>query len=386
MEQNLEESPMYVSDPVLNKDGLTSFTSYSLKGTKIPETLTRRYKDFDSLRSKLLERWPGVYIPNIPHKKKVGAKEKEFVDLRIEMINRFCVKLTSIDYLFKADETEIFLQNVNDVTKSLNSMAPQNYEDLLKKYSLTFSNYDDNFDTQQGKANQARFLQIIKAAYPRIRAFRDLVKASKDNFKQTQDTNTMIINMFSLYEKETMKDYCGNDEEKLVFFNMKNMDLCQSISKVQENVLNPYDKLYDSITEDMLDTEAMIEACTSLNGLQDQLDKVTKNLNTTTAQLTELQAGKSNFKSVFSFKSKEQTINALQTEKEQLEKDMENLTQIIKIATFNMENEMNSFKVKSLEVYYDELDKLEAVYNQNNKLYDDLWDTVIRDKNIMNCQ
>ena len=113
---------------------------------------------------------------------------------------------------------------------------------------------------------------------------------------------------------------------------------------------------------------------------------MTNNLNTTTAQLTELQAGKSNFKSMFSFKSKDQTISALQTEKEQLEKDMENLTQIIKIATFNMENEMNSFKVKSLDVYYDELDKLEAVYNQNNKLYDDLWDTVIRDQNIMNCQ
>ena len=43
-----EELPMYVSDPILNKDGLTSFTSYSLQGTKIPEKLTRRYKDFDS--------------------------------------------------------------------------------------------------------------------------------------------------------------------------------------------------------------------------------------------------------------------------------------------------------------------------------------------------
>ena len=166
---------------------------------------------------------------------------------------------------------------------------------------------------------------------------------------------------------------------------MKNMDLCESISKVQENVINPYDKLYDSITEDMLDTEAMIEACTTLNALQDTLDKITKNLNSTTTQLTELQAGKSNLKSVFSFKSKEQNISKLTEEKEKLEKDMENLTQIIKIATFNMENEMNGFKVKSLEVYYDELDKLESAYNANNKLYDELWDTVIRDQNIMNC-
>ena len=386
MDSSPESLPMYVSNPILNKDTLTSYTSYTLQGTKLPEPLTRRYKDFDSLRSKLLERWPGVYIPNIPHKKKVGAKEKEFVDLRIEMINRFCWKLSNIDYLFKSEETELFLQNVNDVTKTMNSLTPQSYEDLLKKYSVTFSNYDDNFDTQQGKANQARFLQITKAAYPRIRAFRDLVKSSKENFKQTQETNSMIINMFSLYEKETMKDYCGNEEDKLVFFNMKNMDLCQNISKVQENVVNPYDKLYDSITEDMLDTEAMVEALGSLNSLQDALDKITKNLNITTAQLTELQAGKSNIKSVFSFKSREQDISGLTEEKEKLEKDMANLTQIIKIATFNMENEINNFKVKSLDVYYEELAKLEESYNLNNKLYDDLWDTVIKDHNIMSCQ
>ena len=192
--------------------------------------------------------------------------------------------------------------------------------------------------------------------------------------------------MFSLYEKETMKDYCGNEEDKLVFFNMKNMDLCQNISKVQENVMNPYDKLYDSITEDMLDTEAMVEALGSLNSLQDALDKITKNLNITTAQLTELQAGKSNIKSVFSFKSREQDISGLTEEKEKLEKDMANLTQIIKIATFNMENEINNFKVKSLDVYYEELAKLEESYNLNNKLYDDLWDTVIKDHNIMSCQ
>lgn len=386
MDSSSESLPMYVSNPILNKDGLTSYTSYTLQGTKIPEPLTRRYKDFDSLRNKLLERWPGIYIPNIPHKKKVGAKEKEFVDMRIEMINRFCLKLSNIDYLFKSEETELFLQNVNDVSKTMNSLTPQSYEDLLKKYSVTFSNYDDNFDTQQGKANQARFLQITKAAYPRVRAFRDLVKSSKENFKQTQETNSMIINMFSLYEKETMKDYCENEEDKLVFFNMKNMDLCQNISKVQENVMNPYDKLYDSITEDMLDTEAMVEALTSLNSLQDALDKITKNLNTTTAQLTELQAGKSNIKSVFSFKSREQDISGLTEEKEKLEKDMANLTQIIKIATFNMENEINNFKVKSLDVYYEELAKLEESYNSNNKLYDDLWDTVINDHNIMSCQ
>ena len=64
---------LYVTDPVLIKDGITSFMSYSLCGSLVPQQIPRRYRDFDSLRNKLTERWPGVYIPNIPHKKAVGA-------------------------------------------------------------------------------------------------------------------------------------------------------------------------------------------------------------------------------------------------------------------------------------------------------------------------
>ena len=41
---------LFVSDPILNKDVLNQFTSYKLQGLKIPKPLTRRYRDFDSLR------------------------------------------------------------------------------------------------------------------------------------------------------------------------------------------------------------------------------------------------------------------------------------------------------------------------------------------------
>jgi hypothetical protein len=34
-------------------------------------TLYRRFSDFYALRKKLSERWPGIYIPNVPHKKAV---------------------------------------------------------------------------------------------------------------------------------------------------------------------------------------------------------------------------------------------------------------------------------------------------------------------------
>ena len=163
---------------------------------------------------------------------------------------------------------------------------------------------------------------------------------------------------------------------------MKNIDLCKNISNAQEKVINPYDRLYEAITEDYLNTEAMSEALESLKGLQDSYNKLTKNLTSTNVQLNDLQAGKTNVKTMFSFKGKEEKISGLMMEKEKLEKDIENLGQVIKIATFNMQNEIKNFKNISLESYYGELSRIESDTEANAKIFDDLWDTVVKDGNI----
>ena len=380
--ENEEVQQLFVSDPILNKDGVTQYTSYTLQGSKIPEPVSRRYRDFDALRKKFVERWPGVFIPNIHHKKTVGATEKDIVELRIEMINRFLKKLSNIDYLFNSDEMELFLQNSSNVPKTLENIKEDSYQELLKKYSGVFTDYDDNFDTIAGKTEQDDFYKKLNVMYPKLRAFRAFIFQERERFKSVQQNYIAVINMLSTYEKEIVNNYVNNDENKLVFFNMKNIDLCKNISNVQEKMINPYDRLYDSITEDYLDTEAMQEALESLKSLQDNYNKLTKNLTSTNVQLNDLQAGKTNVKSLLRFKGREDNINSLMAEKEKLEKDIEYLGQVIKIATFNMQNQIKKFKNICLENYYGELSKIERDTEKNAKIYDELWDIVVKDKNI----
>ena len=380
--ENEAAQPLFVSDPVFNKEGVTGFTSYTLQGSKLPEPLSRRYRDFDALRRKFIDRWPGVFIPNIPHKKTVGNKDKEIVGLRIEMINRFLKKLSKIDYLFNSDEMELFLQNSSNVSKTLDSIKEDTYEELLKKYASVFTDYDDNFDTITGKKDQDEFAKKLDENYPKLRAFRTFIAQEKERFKDVQKNYLVIINNLSIYEKEVVNTFVNNDENKLVFYNMKNIDLCKNISNAQEKVINPYDRLYEAITEDYLDTEAMKEALESLKKLQDDYNKLTKNLTSTNITLNDLQAGKSNIKSMFSFKGREESISGLMMEKEKLEKDIENLGQVIKIATFNMQNQIKNFKNVSLEHYYGELSRIEKDTESNAKIFDDLWDTVVKDGNI----
>ena len=374
------EPELYVTDPVYTKEGVKGHTSYSLKGSRVAEALIRRYKDFHSLRKKLIERWPGVFIPNIPHKKKVGNKGKKVIGMRLKMINRFLKKLSKLEYLFNSEEMEFFLQNTSSVTKTLEGIKLENYEDLLKKYSLAFTDYDENFDIKSGKEDQEKFHKKLVEIYPKLKHFRSLVYQAKERYKNEQENYLAIINMLSLYEKETVKNFVNSEEDKLVFFNMKNIEICQHISNVQDQIINPYDRLYDAITEDYLNTEAMIEGLETLENLQDKHNKLNKNLNNTNLLLNELQEGKSSVKTMF--KNKEKEISKLTTEKEELEKNINDLGEIIKIATFNMQNTIGEFKTTSLDHYYAELSRIEGDIEKNITISDDLWETVVKDKNI----
>jgi hypothetical protein len=375
-----DEPEIYVCDPVYTKDGVKGHTSYSLKGSRVPEPLIRRYKDFDALRKKLVERWPGIFIPNIPHKKKVGNKGKRIIGLRLKMINKFLKKLSKLEYLFNSEEMELFLQNTSSVSKTLEGIKLENYEDLLKKYTLAFTEYDDNFDTTTGKEEQDKFLKKLTEIYPKVKYFRSLVCQAKEKYKADQDNYLAVINMLSVYEKENLNTFVNSEEDKLVFFNMNNIEICENISKIQEQVINPYDRLYDAITEDYLNTEAMIEGLETLKNLQDTYNKLQKNLNNTNTILNELQAGKSTVKTMF--KKKEKEMSKLSTEKEEIEKNISNLGEIIKIATFNMQNTIENFKTISLDNYYAELSRIEGDTEKNGTIFDDLWETVVKDKNI----
>ena len=378
MESN-EEPEMYVCDPVYTKEGVKGYTHYKLNGSKIPETLNRRYKEFNALRKKLVERWPGIFIPNIPEKK-IGQKGKRITNMRVELINRFLKKLSKIDYLFNSEEMEYFLQNSSNVCKTLNGIKLENYEDLLKKYSEIFTEYDDNFDTDAGRQELEKFEKKLNEIHPKIKNFRSIVSHARERYKIDQENYTEVISMLSLYEKESLNKFVNNDEDKLIFFNIKNVELCNNISKVQEEVINPYDRLYNAINEDVLNLEAMLEALETLKGLNDSYNKLTKNLNNINIELTELQSGKTSVKTIFKKKAKE--IDKLSEEKEALEKDIDNLGQIIKITTFNMQSSIQEFKTTSLDNYYAELSRIESDTERNATIFDNLWEAVIKDKNI----
>ena len=377
----MESQPeMYVSNPQYIKEGVKGFTFYSLKGTKVPEVLSRRYRDFNALRKKMVEKWPGIYIPKLPDKKKVGAKGQKISPIKIDVINRFLKKISKIKYLMESEEMGLFLHNTSNVEKTLEGIKPPNYEELSKKYFNTFTEYDENFDTKTGKDEQDLFEKKILESLVKMKTFMALVSAAMERFNDEQENYSAVINMLSLYEKESLSNFVDDQENKLVFFNTKNHELCDNISNSQKKIINPYSRLFSAITDDYINLEAMVEALEGLKYLQDSYNKLIRNLSNLNIELSELQAGKSSVKTIF--KNKEKEITKLTNDKENLEKNVDNLQNIIQIATFVMQNEIKNFKINQLDNYYAELSRIESDLENNAKISDDLWESVIKDKNI----
>ena len=374
------EPEMYVSNPQYIKEGVKGFTFYSLKGTKVPEVLSRRYRDFNALRKKMVEKWPGIYIPKLPDKKKVGAKGQKISPIKIDVINRFLKKISKIKYLMESEEMGLFLHNTSNVEKTLEGIKPPNYEELSKKYFNTFTEYDENFDTKTGKDEQDLFEKKILESLVKMKTFMALVSAAMERFNDEQENYSAVINMLSLYEKESLSNFVDDQENKLVFFNTKNQELCDNISNSQKKIINPYSRLFSAITDDYINLEAMVEALEGLKYLQDSYNKLIRNLSNLNIELSELQAGKSSVKTIF--KNKEKEITKLTNDKENLEKNVDNLQNIIQIATFVMQNEIKNFKINQLDNYYAELSRIESDLENNAKISDDLWESVIKDKNI----
>lgn len=259
-----EEMPkqLFISDPIYKREGLSGFTSYTLQGEKLPEPISKRFRDFEALRKKLVENWPGVFIPNLTQIKTESKKDRDIVGMRWYIMNRFLKQLSKIDYLMNSDEMELFCQKASNVAKNFDAIKEESYEELFKKYESVFD-YHDDFDTLAGKIEQNEILNKLNQNHLILKNFSDFVFEEKQKFKEIENN----------------------------YLHKLNIDLCKNISKLKKKIINPYEKLYEAIIEDYLDTQAMIEALESLKKLQGSYNKLTEKLTSTSTQINDLQGG-----------------------------------------------------------------------------------------------
>ena len=152
------------------KEGMKKYVLYSLtchikeiQGNKEIENqiiLKKRYSDFFTLRKKLVQRWPGVYIPNIPPKKAIGNLDNSIIETRQRILNKFCEKLISISYLSESEEVLKFVTS-NDSSKELEKLPGLKPEEILFKYQKAIQDYYEAYDLKFGKEKLDKFKELL---------------------------------------------------------------------------------------------------------------------------------------------------------------------------------------------------------------------------------
>lgn len=167
--KELSSYPMYIDNPKKTEKTVGSYIAYTLDGTDITEKLVRRYSDFFSLYEKLTQRWPGIYVPRIPPKKITGNLDPAVIKTRMRLLNRFCLNLSNIEYLYKAEETNIFRNNIPDVANAINKLPELSLSDTLARLKEAFPEANENYDIIVGKSKITEFETFLKKMSKKFR-------------------------------------------------------------------------------------------------------------------------------------------------------------------------------------------------------------------------
>ena len=215
--KELSTYPMFIENPEKIEKNIGSFISYTLNGTDITEKMSRRYSDFLALYEKLIQRWPGVYIPRIPPKMIGKNRSRKRIKRRMRLLNRFCLNLSNIDYLYACDETSIFRGNSQDIANLINKLPELNLEDTLNRIKEAFPHYDDNYDIMIGA-----------------------VESAVEKREQEKKKYVELINGLVEYEKNCVVTYTDDQTENLIFNNPSYTELAEKIKNLNKEMINPF--------------------------------------------------------------------------------------------------------------------------------------------------
>ena len=377
--KELSTYPMYIENPEKHEKNIGTFISYTLNGTDITEKMSRRYSDFHALYEKLLQRWPGVYIPRIPPKIMTKNTSRKRIKRRMRLLNRFCLNLSNIDYLYSSDETSIFKSTAQDVANSINKLPELTLEETLNRMKEAFPQYNEAYDILLGKPKINDFDNFLKKFLKTIDLFQKTVESAVEKREQEKKKYVEIINGFVEYEKNSILTYTDDQVDNLIFNNPSYSELTEKIKTLNKDMINPFTAFKDWLEEEVLDAEAMSLAIKGINDFIEKEEKCRQKLETTETEIKKVESGGSSLKTLF--KRKDSVIAGMIKEKEETNQRLQNLELLVKILADNMEKHINKFKKEKTQSYYKYLKIFAIMQKESNRVIREVWLLV---KNALN--
>ena len=230
------------------KDGGTfkkKYTVYEVSGSDKSGSfrVERRYSDFFALRNKLVENWPGFFIPPIPEKKSTGNLEKEFVEMRQHMLNHFMVRCGKMSHIWNSKEMETFLKTTgNDVTKAIESIPKLTPTEMFERNKALFPEHDKDLAEKVRQSVDKYFLSLDRT----IKFFISFRMSAKNLYAQRSKFKIMKT-QFMRYAINDYKNKLKDEADK-----KRIMENCNSyIKQEREDDLSEFLKKLKDLEADL---------------------------------------------------------------------------------------------------------------------------------------
>lgn len=144
--------------------GMKSYISYKLTPTHTQNPVNRRYKHFDWLYARLVEKFPVISVPHIPEKQATGRFEEDFISKRRKGLIWWMNHMTSHPVLARCDVFQHFLTCSSTDEKSWKQGKRKAEKDEMvgANFFLTISTPPSSLDFQEVESKIDGFKAFTK--------------------------------------------------------------------------------------------------------------------------------------------------------------------------------------------------------------------------------
>jgi len=259
------------------KDGGTfkkKYTVYEVSGTDKNNyfKVERRFSDFFALRIKLVENWPGFFIPPIPEKKSTGNLDKDFVEMRQHMLNHFMIRCGKLPHIWNSKEMEVFLKTTSpDVAKAIESIPKLTPTEMYERNKTLFPEHDKDLLEKVRQSVDKYFLSLDRT----IKFFTSF-RASAKNLYAQRSKFKILKTQFMRYAINDYKNKLKDELDK-----KRIMESCNGyIKQEREDDLSEFLKKLKDLEQDLAsfylikkDLDMFVELIKKTKRIQEEANK-----------------------------------------------------------------------------------------------------------------
>lgn len=258
----------------------------------------------------------------MPPKKAIGNKDLKFINERRFYLDRFLKKLSAFPFIINSEEFATFARPQGDVEKLLGKMpnltAVQVAERMREALSIEEHLYDplelDGFEQQCQEFSHfhKQVMPVLKGLLKGVSGYMNATSQGIQDYKQ-------FLHMLDKYEGLNFSNYVDGEESRMVFGNGEaGQDLKTEVSKLSDNLKNPYFNVYHWVKGEIFDIDSIMGAVTCKERIEKSRMAKEKSKKSTQENLDNVTTGRKTVKTLFKnlddtskMVSKIETVSAL---------------------------------------------------------------------------